>query len=86
MGQHRSLDLLKAWARLDPELVDQLPSGALVTVQGVHLAARAIQRDHQLLVQALAQRVLMYECLELGHGCGVLSEAEIRLDSILDRP
>ena len=65
MGQHRALDLLQSRTRLDSKVIDQLPARALIALEGVDLTAGSVQRDHQLLVQPLAQWVLVHERLEL---------------------
>ena len=80
MGQHSALNLLKSRPRLDPKLIDELPASPLVALEGIDLAARAVQRDHQLLVQLLSQRVLVGERLELGNESGVPSQPEVGVD------
>jgi len=67
--------------RLDPELVDQHTASLPVGRQGVGLAAAAIQREHQLHVQALSPRVLRRQPLQLGHQLAVPPGRQIRLDA-----
>ena len=72
-------------ARLDPELVDEQPPPGGERVERLRLAARAVQREHQLAAQALAQRMLGDQRLELGDQLAVLAEREPGLDVVLDR-
>jgi hypothetical protein len=83
--EHRALNLGQSRARLDAELVEQLAPRALEALEGVHLAARPVQRDHQLLVEALAQGMLVHERLELGHERRMAAQREVRLDPALER-
>jgi hypothetical protein len=57
LGQDGLLEALEADAGLDAELVDQDLAGRPVGGQGVGLAARAVQGQHELAVEVLAQRV-----------------------------
>ena len=57
LGQDGLLEALEADAGLDPQLVDQDLAGRPVGGQGVGLAARAVEGQHQLAVEVLAQRV-----------------------------
>ena len=59
------LEPLQLGARLDAQLVDEPISSLLVDLERLHLAARAIEREHQLPARGLAQRVLAHERLEL---------------------
>ncbi len=53
------LQLAELLARLEPELLDErLARVAGTTAERVGLAARAVEREHQLAGEALAQRVL----------------------------
>jgi hypothetical protein len=47
------LDLLQSGPGLDSKLVEQLSAGALVAGERIGLAARSVQRQHQLTVKAL---------------------------------
>ena len=55
------MQLLQHRARLDPELLDQLVAPRAVDGERVGLAARAVEREHQLAAQPLAQRMLADE-------------------------
>ena len=48
----------------------------------VGLAAGAVEREHQLPAQPLAQRVVLDERLELAHELGVEAAGEVRLDAL----
>ncbi len=85
LPQDRLLELAQRWARLDPQLVDQRAPRALVRGQRFGLPTAAIQRQHQLPAQPLAQRVLRDQPLELGDEVAVASEREVGLDPLLER-
>ena len=54
-------------------------------LQRLGLAPAAIEREHPLTAQALAQRVLGHERLELGHQIGVAAERQVGVDAPLQR-
>ena len=54
-------------ARLDAELVEQRAPRVVERRERVGLAARPVERRHQLHAQPLAQRVERHRGLELGH-------------------
>jgi hypothetical protein len=85
LGQDRALELFERRTRLDPELIDQHPAGLLIALERVGLATAAVQREHQLGLQALAQRMLAHEPLQLARQPGVLPQRELRVDPILER-
>ena len=80
LGQDGLLQPLEADAGLDPELVDQDLAGRPVGGQGVGLAARPVQGEHQLAVEVLAQRVQPDQRLQLGHQLVVAAEGQLGLD------
>ena len=49
-------------------------------------AAGRVQRKHELAAQALAERLLLHELLELRHELGGSAELEVDVDELLDRP
>ncbi|HUO72270.1 MAG TPA: hypothetical protein VMU39_15990, partial [Solirubrobacteraceae bacterium] len=53
------------FARLEAELLGQQPAGALKGVERVGLSAAATEREHQLAPEALLERMLADEPLEL---------------------
>ena len=80
LGQDGLFQPLQADAGLDPELVDQDLAGRPVGGQGVGLAARAVQGQHQLAVEVLAQGVQPDQRLQLGHQLVVAAEGQLGLD------
>ena len=81
-----ALEALQLAARLEAELLDQRVAGAAVGVERVGLAAGAIEREHQLRVEALAVAVLGGQRLELGDELAVCAaELEVEVDSLLER-
>ena len=72
-------------AGLDPELLDQRPARVAVDVERLGLATRAVEREHELAAQALAQRVLGDQRLELADELGVAAERELGVDALLER-
>ena len=85
LAEDRELELAQAWPRLDPELVDEPCPRGLEGGERLRLAARPVEREHQLAAQPLAQRVLRDERLELGDELGVPTEREVGLDPPLER-
>jgi hypothetical protein len=83
--EHRLLQLLQLRSRLDAQLVHERPAGVLVDVQRVGLAARAVEREHELAAQALAQRIPGDERLELADEVCIPPCLEVRLDALLER-
>ena len=78
------LEPLELGAGLDPELVDEAGACVLVHLEGLGLPARAIQREHQLSPEGLAQRVLADERLQLADDVAVRPELEISVDPLAD--
>jgi hypothetical protein len=84
LRQDRAFELLKIAGGLEPKLLDQPMSGVAVALERVGLAARPVEREHQLTDEALAQRMLADERLELRHrSCG-FAERELRIDPLLE--
>ena len=65
LAQDRLLELAQRGARLEAELVHERPARVLVGGERVGLAARAVEREHELTAQSLAERMLADERLEL---------------------
>jgi hypothetical protein len=70
--------------RLDAELIDQQPPAGREDVERLGLAAGAVQREHQLPTQALAQRVLGDQRLELRGDLAVTAQSQPRLHVVLE--
>ncbi len=80
-----ALELLERSPRLDAELLDERLARPPVDVERLGLSTAAVEREHELRADALAERVIPHECLELSHQVPVAAEREIRLDSLLER-
>jgi hypothetical protein len=61
------VQLAKPAPRLDAELLHQHHSRGPIRLERLSLAARAVQREHLLAAQALAQRMLGGQALQLSH-------------------
>src|SRR5690349_8846966 len=84
LRQDRPLQLLEPAAGRDSDF-DKLATGLLVALQGVGLAPTAVQREHQLGLQALPKRMLMDERVKLADQSSVLAQRKVRVDPILER-
>ena len=82
MAENLGLKLAQLGSRLDTELVDETGAGSLIHVQSLRLPARTVQRDHELPQEALAQRMLGDEPLELADDVTVATELEIGVDPL----
>lgn len=71
-------------ARVDAELVHEPGADAREGAQRFRLAPVTVEGQHQLRPQALAQRVLGDERLELGHEAGVPPERQFGVDAQLE--
>ena len=60
-------------------------AAVVVRAQRLGLPARAVEREHQLPAQPLAQRVLRDERLELATSSRACAEREVRVDALLQR-
>ena len=85
VDQDRLFELLQGAPGLESELVEELAPSVPVGLQRVGLPAGSVQREHQLAAQALAQRMLAHQRLELAHQPGMLARGQIRVDPVLER-
>ena len=86
LREDRALERAQRRRRVDPEALDtSCPRVIAVDLERVGLAARAVEREHLLAAQPLAQRVLRDEPLELAHERGVPPEHEVGVDPLLER-
>ena len=85
LAEDRLLELAQRGARLDPELLDEHAARLLVRLERLGLPAAAVEREHQLAAEPLAERVLGDQRLELGDEVGVGAERELGVDQILQR-
>jgi hypothetical protein len=80
LAEDRLLELLERRARVDPELLDERSARVPVDLERLRLAARAVEREHELGAEALAERVRGDELLQLSDDFPVPAEGEIGLD------
>jgi hypothetical protein len=83
LGEDGLLQALQADARLDAQLVDQRQAGRAVGGQRLGLPAAAVQGEHQLAVQVLAERMLPDQRLQLTDQLLVAAEVQVGLDARL---
>ncbi len=77
LPQYRALKSLQCRAGLQAELLDQGPARRLVGLQRLGLPPAAVERDHQLPVQALTQRVGGDQRLKLADDIGVTAQRQV---------
>ena len=85
LGEDRLVQALQLGAGLDADLLDERRARVAVGGERLRLAAGAIEREHPLGVQALAQRVLGDERVELADHLGVPAGREVGVDRHLGR-
>jgi hypothetical protein len=85
LAENGPLELAQRWARLDPELLHQCAAGVLIDGKRLGLPPRAIEREHQLPAQALAQGMRGDQRLELADQLGMAPPGQVGLDALLDR-
>src|SRR6185369_10711069 len=83
--QDRLVEVAELPAGLDTELLHQRRPSRLVDLECLGLAPGAVQGEHQLSPQALAERMLLDHPLDLADQLGVAAEGEIGGEAILDR-
>ena len=71
--------------RVEPELVGEREPGRPIDLERFRLAAAAVEREHQLAAQPLAQRMARDELLQLADEHRVPSELELGVDPLLLR-
>ena len=77
------MDLLQRGGGVDAELVGQPPADVLVRGQRVGLPAGRVERADLLAADALAQRVIPGQCLQLDQHLGVRAELQRGVDAVL---
>ena len=83
LAENRLLEVLQSRPRLDAELVDEGCPRPAVGLERLRLPPRAVEREHQLPVQALAVRVAGGELLELRHELRVSAKGKVRVEPLL---
>src|SRR5205085_12465258 len=56
----------------------------LIGLERFRLASAAVEREHQLRAQALSERVLGHEALQLADELGVAAPGQVLLDAVLE--
>jgi hypothetical protein len=79
-------EALKLLARPEAELVFEVAPCPLIDLEGLYMATRAIERDHELCDEVLPIRCLIDQPAQLSHERGMASKGKIRVDADLDRP
>ena len=85
LREHPGLQLAKLAARLQPELLDAVPASLAVSLERVGPAPAAVQGEHQLAAQPLAQRVGLHERSKVGHHSATPGRAPGRRRPALQR-
>ena len=78
-----TLEALELLTRLEPELARRQPAPVAVGLERIGLPAAAVERQHPLAPEALAQRVGRDERCELPGELAVAPESEERVDPVL---
>ena len=85
LPQHLPLELLQLRRGVEPELVGECEPRGAVDLERLGLPAAAIEREHQLAAQSLAERVGGDQGLELADERRVAAELELGVDPLLER-
>ncbi len=84
VGQHPAVERVQLRARLQAEFTDQFRPRTLVRDECLAPPSAAVQSEHQLAVQPLAQRVAGDGGLDVHEDGRMPAEAELRLDPLLE--
>src|SRR5215470_3451715 len=84
MVQDGALDSPQTGTRLDAELLDERSPRRAVDRERFGLPAATVERDHQLLVEPLAERVTLGERLQLTDQIRMTAEGQICVDPVFD--
>src|SRR6478736_5689510 len=85
LAQDRALELPQSRTGLDAEFVDEVPTRLAVGPQGIRLTAGSVLGEHQLLGEALAQRMRGVQRLELRDDRTLVAKLEGEIVAVLDR-
>ena len=85
LHENRAFELLELYPGLEPELVHQELPRLAIDLEPFRLPTRPIQREHELLAEALAKRILHRERLQLGDEPELAAERELGIDPALYR-
>ena len=84
LAEDGCLQALKLTARGQAELLVEGLTGLPIDLEGVSLAPGAVEGEHELSAQALPQRVVSDQGLELPDKVDLLAQGEVRIDALLD--
>ena len=84
VAQDRRLERAQIRRRLDAQAVDQRLVSAAVGLERLGLTSGTVEGEHLLAAEALAERVLADERLELAGHLGVAAAGEVRVDAVAD--
>ena len=79
------MKLAKAAPGLDAQLLDQHGARSPEGLEGLGLATGAIEAQHQLAVELLAQRMLPHEPFQFADHVRMTTRGELGVDPLLDR-
>ena len=85
LAKDRLLKLAQLAAGLDPELAGQGGASGHEHLERVGLASGAVEREHQLLSHALAQRMTLRQLVELRNHVRMAAELQVGRDPVLER-
>ena len=85
VDEDRPLQPLQGETGLEAELLVEQPACVAVGLERRRLAAGAVQGEHQLSPQALAERLRGDDRLQLGDELAVAAEREVGVDPVLER-
>ena len=74
------MQLLQLGSWLDTDLLDQQRPCAPIRLERLGLSTGAVEREHTLSVQALAQRVLVDQRVQLGNHVAMAAGRKVALD------
>ena len=86
LSQDRRFELPQRGRGLDAEPVDERAARVAVRGERVGLPPFAVQREHELPAQRLAQRVVLHQRLQLAHDLRVAAAGEVGLDALAQAP
>ena len=79
------MEVLEPGAGLDAELLDERRASGAVRSERIGLPPRPVEREHQLPVEPLPERLLIDQRLELRDEVAMASEEEIGVDALFER-
>src|SRR5262249_6816117 len=85
LAEDRLLQFPELGSGLQAQLIAQCPADPLEGGERVRLPSAPVEREHELPVEALAQRVIGDERLQLRYELEVPCEREIGIDPLLER-